>query len=196
LAKEYRIGGIGVDISPYCIEDCEQKVTDRVPDADIEFVQMDGADFKPEQPASLHLAACIGASWVFKGHSETLKTLTNWVVPGGWVVVGEPFWLKDPSQEYLEASGCQREDFGTHVENVTLGEKQGLQLVHTIASNKDEWDQYEGLQWLAADEYIRQNPDDPDITELMNRVTSSKRAYLEWGRDTMGWAIYVFRYNG
>lgn len=196
LAEKYAISGLGVDISPYCIEDCEKKAADRVPKADIKFVQMDGAEFKPEQPVSFNLAACIGASWIFKGHNETLKTLKSWVIPGGWVVVGEPFWVQNPSQEYLEALGCQRESFGTHAENVELGEKHGLQLVHTIVSDKDDWDQYEGMQWLAADEYVRQNPGDPDTTELMNRVTSDKSNYLKWGRDSLSWAIYVFKCNG
>ena len=196
LAEEYEVRGLGVDISPYCIEDCKKKAADRLPKPNIKFTQMDGADFKPEQPASLHLAACIGASWVFKGHDETLKTLKSWVILGGWVVVGEPFWLHDPSQEYLDASGIQREDFGTHADNVKVGEKHGLQLVYTIVSDKNDWDQYEGLQWLAADEYVRQNPNDPDITELINRVTSDKCIYLKWGRDTLGWAIYIFRCDG
>ena len=105
----------------------------------------------------------------------------------------EPFWLHEPSQEYLDASGIQRENFGTHADNVKVGEEHGLQLVYTIVSDKNDWDQYEGLQWLAADEYARQNPSDPDITELMNRVTSNKNIYLKWGRDTIGWAIYIFR---
>jgi len=193
LAEEYEVRGLGVDISPYCIEDCKKKAADRLFKPNIKFTQMDGAEFTPEQPASLHLAACIGGSWVFKGHNETLKTLKSWVVPGGLVVAGEPFWLHDPSQEYLDASGIQREDFGTHADNVKTGEKHGLQLVYTIVSDKNDWDQYEGLQWLAADEYARQNPNDPDIAELMNRVASNKNIYLKWGRDTIGWAIYIFR---
>ncbi len=196
LAEEYEVRGLGVDISPYCVEDCNKKAADRLSGSDIKFTQMDGAEFKPEQPSSLHLAACIGASWVFKDHNGTLETLKTWVVPGGLIVVGEPFWLHDPSQEYLDASGMQRESFGTHADNVLVGEKQGLQLVYTIVSDQNDWDQYEGLQWLAADEYARQNPDDPDTTELMNRVTSGKNNYLKWGRDTIGWAIYIFRRDG
>jgi SAM-dependent methyltransferase len=193
LAEEYEVRGLGVDISPYCIEECKRKAADRLSKPNIKFTQMDGAEFRPEQPASLHLAACIGASWVFKDHNETLKILKSWVIPGGLIVVGEPFWLHDPSQEYLDASGIQRENFGTHADNVKVGGKLGLQLVYTIVSDKNDWDQYEGLQWLAADEYARQNPNDPDITELMNRVTSNKNIYLKWGRDTIGWAIYIFR---
>lgn len=196
LVEEYEVSGVGVDISPYCIEDCRRKAADRLSKPNIKFTQMDGAEFRPEQPASLHLAACIGASWVFKNHNEALRTLRSWVVPGGLVVVGEPFWLHDPSQGYLDASGLQRENFGTHADNVKVGERHGLQLVYTIVSDKNDWDQYEGLQWLAADEYARQNPNDPDITELMDRVTSSKNIYLKWGRDTIGWAIYIFRRDG
>ena len=48
LAELYGITGIGVDISPYCIRDCMEKHRTRVPDSDIEFVEMDGADYRPE----------------------------------------------------------------------------------------------------------------------------------------------------
>lgn len=70
---------------------------------------------------------------------------------------------------------------------------EGLELVHTFVSSKDDWDQYEGLQWYATAEYARSHPDDPDLPELLERVTKAKGVYLRWGRDTLGWAIYVFR---
>jgi hypothetical protein len=28
---------------------------------------------------------------------------------------------------------------------------------------------------------------------VAERVNKAKAAYLRWGRDTMGWAIYMFR---
>jgi hypothetical protein len=68
-----------------------------------------------------------------------------------------------------------------------------MELVHTIVSSKDDWDRYEGLQWFATDEYARTHPDDPDLTEVAERVSKAKTAYLRWGRDTLGWAIYMFR---
>ncbi|NQU44997.1 hypothetical protein HQ520_17055 [bacterium] len=97
--------------------------------------------------------------------------------------------------DYLEASGVTREDFGTHTANVEEGERRGLTLVHTLVSNKDDWDRYEGLQWYATDEFIRNSPDDPDLPELVERVAKAKATYLRWGRDTLGWAIYVFRHR-
>jgi hypothetical protein len=68
-----------------------------------------------------------------------------------------------------------------------------MELVHTIVSNKDDWDRYEGLQWLSTAEYARTHPDDPDLAEVVERVSKEKAAYLRWGRDTLGWAIYIFR---
>ena len=68
-----------------------------------------------------------------------------------------------------------------------------MELVHTIVSNKDDWDRYEGLQWFSTAEYARTYPDDPDLAEVVERVSKEKAAYLRWGRDTLGWAIYIFR---
>ena len=154
---------------------------------------MNGADFRPDEPHSFDLASCIGASWVFGGHAPTLEALTRMVKPGGTVVVGEPFWQEEPPEEYLKASGLAKDDIGSHVANAEAGEQRGLDLIHTIVSSKDDWDTYEGLQWYATAEYVRNHPDDPDLPELIEGVEKARSAYLRWGRNVLGWAIYMFR---
>ena len=193
LAEAYSVHGTGIDLSPFFIAAAQKQLEVRAPDADITFQEMDGADFRPDKPHSFALASCIGASWVFGGHAATLEALSTMVEPGGWVVVGEPYWLRDPHEDYLEASGVARGDFETHSGNVEAGELQGLELVHTLVSNADEWDTYEGLQWYATAEHARSHQDDQDLPELLERVAKQKATYLRWGRDTLGWAIYVFR---
>lgn len=193
LAETYGVSGVGIDVSPYCVSDARARLRERVPESGVEFREMDGASFVPDEPQSYALAACIGASWVFGGHSETLDALTDLVAAGGWVVVGEPFWLKEPEEEYLKASGAARESFATHAENAAAGEERGLELAYTLVSSKDEWDRYEGLQWYAVSEYARAQSDDPDLMEIVERVAKERSVYLRWGRETVGWAIYVFR---
>ena len=73
---------------------------------------MNGADFKPDEPHSLDLASCIGASWVFGGHADTLEALISMVRPGGWVIVGEPYWLQEPSGDYLRHPGARERTSG------------------------------------------------------------------------------------
>jgi len=193
LAEAYGLRGIGIDLSPFYIAEARRRLQARGRGAEVVFRQMDGADFRPEEPRSLALASCLGASWVFGGHAGTLDALSGMVAPGGWVVVGEPYWIRPPAEEYLAASGIGKDAFGTHLGNAEAGESRGLELVHTIVSSRDDWDEYEGLQWYAASEYARSHPDDPDLPELSERVAKDKALYLRWGRDTLGWAIYVFR---
>ena len=36
-------------------------------------------------------------------------------------------------------------------------------------------------------------PDDADVEEVLKRVRENRENYLRWGRETFGWAIYLFK---
>ncbi|MBD3215890.1 MAG: methyltransferase domain-containing protein [Candidatus Lokiarchaeota archaeon] len=193
LIENYNVSGIGVDLSPYHLGDARRKAKERVPNAELKLIEMDGADYKPDEPECFDLACCLGASWIYNGHKGTLKYLMNQTKHNGLIVVGEPFWICTPSEEYFNLSELKYETYSTHLGNVQIGENLGLNLLYTFVSNSDEWDRYLGLQWYATDKYIQANPDDPDIPELLTKLNKEKYLYLNWERDTLGWAIYVFR---
>jgi len=193
LAEQYHIDGIGVDLSPYFVSDANTKQQQRMPNARLRFVEMDGADYEPKPRESFNLVACIGASWIYGGHRGTLKALKEMAAPGGWVIVGEPYWRREPTAEYLEVIGENRSAYGTHYENMKVGQELGLTLVYTLVSNQDDWDRYEGLQWYAADKWARENPDDPDVEAVLQSIGENRENYLRWGRETFGWAIYLFK---
>ncbi len=196
MTERYDVNGVGVDISPFFIAQAKENCLARVPNAKLTLLEINGADYKPDEPASLQAASCLGASWIWQGHEGTLKALIDMVEPGGWVITGEPYWLIDPPAEYLASMEASKEDFGTHRSNVEVAEKLGLQLAYTIVSSPDDWDEYEGLQWYAANEYARENPDDPDLSEIQAGVEKSRMEYIRWGRETFNWAIYLFRKGG
>jgi SAM-dependent methyltransferase len=193
LAELYDISGVGVDISPYCINDCLRKRQNRIANSNVEFIEMDGAKYKPEMPESFDLTMCIGASWVYRGYRGTIRALEKMTKPGGFVMIGEPFWIKEPSEEYLKADKIKREEFGSHYDNVMVGEEEGLTCIYITVSNHDDWDHYETLGWWAIDEYQKTNPNDEDNLEMLERKKREKETYLRWGRETLGWAIYVFK---
>jgi SAM-dependent methyltransferase len=182
---------VGVDVSPFFVAELRSAAALRVPAAELEILEMDGADYRPE-PASFDLACCLGASWIFDGHRKTLRALRVAVRPGGQVLVGEPFWRSEPDAAYLTWSEMQRDQFGTHEENVEAGVAEGLVPLLALVSSGDEWDRYETLQWRAAARYAASHGDDPDLPELLERVERSRHEYLAWGRDTLGWALYLF----
>jgi cyclopropane fatty-acyl-phospholipid synthase-like methyltransferase len=193
LAEKYGISGVGVDISPFCIRDCKEKHRQRASETDLTFIELDGAKYQPASGELFDVVMCLGASWIFEDHIGTLRALKKIAKPGGLVIVGEPFWLKEPDTEYLELTKMTRNSFRLHENNVYQGEEMGLTCLYTLVSNKDDWDHYETLQWWAVDNYIQSHMDDPDNQELLEKTKTAKDIYLKWGRDTINWGIYIFR---
>ena len=191
LNKLYHISGIGIDKSPYCVNDAEKNKSERAPEADIKYLLMDAADYKTEK--MFDVTCCMGASWIYSGIKGTLKTLFNNTKPGGLIIAGEPFWLKEPSEEYLKAEGTSRDEFHSHMENVLMGDGLGLVCVYTLVSDVEDWDFYETLHWWAVSEYADSYPDDPDLSEVLTNNEKFRDIYLKWGRDTLGWCLYVYR---
>ncbi|HIH89093.1 TPA: hypothetical protein HA344_07800 [Candidatus Bathyarchaeota archaeon] len=152
---------------------------------------MDGADYKPD--VEFDHASCLGESWGFGDHKGTLKALSSMTKKRGLVLVGEPHWLNEPDPEYLKAEDTTRDAYRNHIENVKVGEDLGLRCIYTLDSDREGWDHYKTLHWWAAEDYIRDNPGDPDITDLRAVNERYKETYLRWGRDTVGWCIYLFR---
>lgn len=81
----------------------------------------------------------------------------------------------------------------THYANVQIGEEEGLAPIYTVVSNPGDWDRYEPLQWYAVDEFVRNNPDEPDPPEVEAIIKRHREMYLSWGRERFGWGIHVFR---
>jgi SAM-dependent methyltransferase len=195
LAERYGVRGDGVDLSPYCVREAREKARARVADAALTFHEQDGGTFEAP-PGSYDLAMCVGASWTFGGHRGTLRALSRFVRAGGLVVAGEPYWRATPDPAYLTASGIEAGMFATLAGNVDIAVDEGLVPLYTLVSNEDDWDRYEALQWRAAERYAVANPDDPDAVEIVRRQRDARDAYLRWGRDTLGWAVYLFRFDG
>ncbi len=190
--RRWKCSAVGVDISPYFVADARAKVEASGLESAIEIVEEDGSEYGGK-PSSFDAAVCLGACWIWGGLEGTLRALTSWAKPGGMVVVGEPFWRSAPSLHHLEAAQLTASSFSTHLGNAQTGLEMGLGLLHTIVSSEDDWDRYEGYQWYAAEKYSIRNPTDPDVPELMENMRKTRNHYLQWGRDEIGWAIYLFR---
>ena len=108
--------------------------------------------------------------------------------PGGHVVVGEPYWRSLPLPDDYED---RRDPWTTLEGTVTIFETSGFPVVSVIASSEDDWDRYETLHWKAVETWLAENQDDPDAAEIRTRHERHKRTYLRYGRELLGWAIFV-----
>ena len=113
--------------------------------------------------------------------------------PGGIIIVGEPFFIKPPSEWYTKQTEMTESSYGSHHGNVAIGENLGLRFMYSIVSSLDDWDKYEMLQSLGVDHHLQHNPNDPDNEEIVKKVAESTEAYMKEGREIFGSALYVFR---
>ena len=190
MVERYGLSAVGVDLSPPFVAASRERVTARVPGAEVQIVESDGANYRTDEP--FDVAMCLGASWIWQGYEGTLKALADFVRRGGLIVSGEPFWKQTPTQEYLDSQELTAEMFGTHEENVATGVRLGLNLEYALAGATEDFDRYEALQWRAAERFAASNPDDPDAAVLLEQCRGFRDSYLRWGRDSLGWAVYVF----
>jgi SAM-dependent methyltransferase len=192
IVERHNATGVGIDISPYETKNANRKAAERKLSDRVEFIEGDGAKYDAE-PNSFDLTMCLGASWVWGGHLGTIEAFKKIVKPGGLIVLGEPFKLKDPDPGYIDAEPDFSKSMVTHAENVEIAQGAGLTLLYSIVSDHNDWDRYEGLRIRAAELHAEENPDDPDVPEILEKQRQSSDIYLKYGRDTVGWAIYIFR---
>ena len=134
------------------------------------------------------VALCLGASFVWGGLAGTLDALEPAVHPGGYVAVGEPFWrTPELPDDYVDRD----EPFTSLEGTVAILESGGLVATSLIASSDDDWDRYETLHWRAVETWLAENPDDPDAVDIRARHGRAKHTYLRYGRDHLGWAIFI-----
>jgi SAM-dependent methyltransferase len=187
LAAEYGCRWHGIEISP----DFHAVAVERIAEAGLSdrvtFELADAAQAKHDAD-SYDAALCLGASFVFGSLADTVEALAPTVRPGGYVVVGEPYWRRLP----LPDDYADRDEPWTTLEGtVSVFETSGLPVVSVIVSSEDDWDRYETLHWHAVETWLADNADDPDAAEIRSRHEGYKRNYLRHQREYLGWATFV-----
>jgi hypothetical protein len=103
-------------------------------------------------------------------------------------VVGEPYWRHWPLPR-----GTDDQGYVALRETVAKLEAAGLSLEGIIASSDDDWDHYESQHWRALEEWLAENPRDPDASEIRERHQRNRDTYLNLERELLGWAIFIGR---
>jgi SAM-dependent methyltransferase len=187
LASEYGCAIEGIEVSPdfhtVAVERIEEaglahRVSFRVADASQETLPKEAYD----------AAFCLGASFVWGGLAGTLDALEPTVRPGGHVVVGEPYWRRLPLPDDYEERNLP---FTTLEGTIDVFESGGLVVTSMVVSSDDDWDRYETQHWSAVERWLAENADDADASDVRRRHEQAKRNYLRYGRELLGWAIFV-----
>jgi ubiquinone/menaquinone biosynthesis C-methylase UbiE len=195
LAEQYQVKATAIELYDGAIEEAKRKAAGRIPDGQISFINQDAKEAIDSLAGGEYaLGICIGSTHALGGLEATLSALKKCVKKGGYILIGEGYWKQKPSQDYLLALGAEESELKTHEENVKAGEDLGLIPLWAIVSSEDDWDEYEWLYSMSIENYCYDHPEDPDCPAMLARIRTWRRTYLKWGRDTLGFALYLFRH--
>lgn len=189
VLARYGARGVGVDHSPALLADARARLASLAPPAEAVLREASIEDF--DDAGGFDLVMNVGAIGG-GGYRAMLRRMAAWARPGGLLLVGESFWAREPTDEYLAAFGVPRDVYGTHADNVFVASAEGLTPRYAAVSSPDEWDHFEGRYANAVERYVAAHPDDPDAPAMKARITRWREIYLRWGRDTLGFGTYLF----
>ncbi len=62
-----------------------------------------------------------------------------------------------------------------------------------VLADGDSWDRYAASQWWNVDQWLRDNPESPDLEEMHEFLNTARRSHLEYRRRCLGWGVFVLR---
>lgn len=184
--------GVGIDSWPAAIEGAQARAAGRV---DPDRLDLRAEPFRAEDFAGrrFDVALCIGSTHAAGGLRPTLRALQRLLVSGGTALVAEGYWRREPDPRYLAFLGCERDSYLDRAGNVAAAEQEGFDVVRELVSTCEDFDAYEDRYAANVEAFVARHPDDPDADAFRDRIRAWRGAYLQWGRDTLGFALHVLR---
>jgi SAM-dependent methyltransferase len=190
--QQYDISGVGVDISSVFLDAAKKRAAELGVTERLRFVQGDAGKY-PQATHDFDVVSCIGATWIGNGLAGTLQLMTPALKPGGLLLIGEPYWIEPPPETAYAAMGVGKDDYVSLDNTLDRFESVGMRLVEMVLANHFGWDRYEAPRWMAVDDFLCSNPDDPDAPALTEWISNNRRVYLKYGRRYLGWGVFVLR---
>ena len=192
LIERFQARVTAVDLSAPMLDAARERARSRGALERLRLLEVDIAEFSSE-PDSFDLAAMLGGGGIGGGIAGICRTLAGWTRRGGHVLIGEGYWVRPPEPDYLAHLDATPDEFRDHRGNVQAGIDAGLIPLHAFVASADEWDEYEWKYSRSIERYALEQPADPDVPAMLERIRRWRDGYLRWGRDTLGFGVYLFQ---
>lgn len=191
--NRFELAGVAIERSPLMAAACRDTAS-RLWRGSVEVLESAAAPAcQTFAPASFSLILCIGSSHALGSLDQTLATAHTLLAPGGWLILGEGYWKKEPSPDFLAALDSTRDELSTHAENIERLEASGFVPRWACTASDDEWDEYEWRYSFNIEAHVEKNPTDPEAQAMLKRSRDWRALAQRWGRDTLGFGLYLAR---
>ncbi|MBD3777810.1 MAG: class I SAM-dependent methyltransferase [Micrococcales bacterium] len=190
-ARDHRVTGLGVDLNPDFLAHARARADELGVAGAVRFVEGDASGYVADEPVDV--AACVGATWIGGGVPGTLDLLRRSIVPGGMLLVGEPYWRTVPANPELLAA-CQAgavEDFLPLPELLASFGEQGYDVVEMVCATEGSWDRYWASQWLTMRRWADAHPGHDLHDEVRRLLATEPQQYAAGVRAHLGWGVFA-----
>ena len=190
-ARDYGVIGTGIDMSQLFFEQAELRAAELGVADQVKFIHGDAAGYVSDEKVGV--AACLGATWIGGGVAGTIELLARSLLPGGIILIGEPYWRKLPPTEDV-AKGCLAHlisDFLLLPELLASFGRLGYDVVEMVLADQDGWDRYEAAQWLTMRRWLDANPGDELAKDIRDKLNSEPERHAAFTRKYLGWGVFA-----
>jgi SAM-dependent methyltransferase len=171
-AERFGISGMGIEIREHACDRANAKMVKRGLADRIEIICANAAEYPFEQGA-FDVAACIGASFIWKGFRPTIQNMRTAIHGGGKLVIGEPYWrVAQVPPEYAST-----EKFHFEHELLNIAHQEGFDFEYMVRANHDDWDNYEAVNWYGLVRWIEENSDHPERQQVIDHLHKYQEEY-------------------
>jgi len=186
-ADESGVSGTGIEIRESACRSAENAAKKSGPDTKITIINADASTVTPGD-TPYDFAACIGSSQIWGGVKEAIDAMSDFLTDEGGIIIGERYWETDRvSPEFAR----EWPEILTEYEILGIIRDAGFELGSVVRADADDWDRYESAIWEACSGWLRDNADHPEADEIRDYLYTIQDEYLAFGREYMGWAMYI-----
>jgi SAM-dependent methyltransferase len=196
-AHDHGIRGYGLDLSSAFIARAQVRANELGVANRVTFEQRNAENYLSTE--QVDVGACLGADWIGGGSDGTVALLERNVVPGGLILIGQPFWNETPPDEQT-ARDCGQGSVDTYAELPDLlahFSEVGYDVVEMVCADADGWDRYTAAQWWNVRQWLERGPHAPTDVELVKQLRDEllhgPTRYARFRRRYLGWGVFALR---
>lgn len=184
LAEAFDCRGLGIDCRPGAVLAARSLARARGLEDRVAFRCDDAA--RPADPVhGATVALCLGAASAFGGIEGAIAALRAPLDADGRAVLGERYWRTErvPPEFARDFADCV-----TEYELLGIVREHDFSLAGIVRSGEPEFDAYEQAIWGACRAALERDPGDDEVRAYLAGIQDE---YLGYGREYVGWAMYV-----
>lgn len=190
-ARDHHLTGTGVDISTAFLAAARARATELNVANQVTFIHDDASNHVADAPVDI--GSCVGATWIGGGVAGTIDLLRRSLRPGGTMLIGEPYWRRNPPDQ-ATVEGCHatsEDDFHALPELLEQFGELGCDVVEMVLADPDSWDRYVAAQWLNIRRWLDTHPDDELTEQMRAELTTGPAHYARYQREYLGWGVFA-----